>query len=102
MSEHKLQNEIRIYLSQLGYTVFRINVGKVKMQDGRYFDTGLPKGHSDLVAYKQGKAYFIEVKYGKNKPSDAQLNFISVMQKQGFVAGVVWNMSDVNKLLGGE
>lgn len=102
MSEHKLQNDIRIYLSQLGYIVFRINVIGLYTKDGRYIPPSVPKGHSDLVAYKQGKTYFIEVKYGKNKPSDAQLNFISVMQRQGFVAGTVWSVSDVNKLLGGE
>ena len=99
MSEHKLQNEIRIYLSKLGYTVFRVNVGKVKMKDGRYFDTGLPPGFSDLMGLKDGKIYFIEVKYGKNKPSPAQLNFINQMQKQGFVAGAVWSIEDVKKLL---
>jgi hypothetical protein len=61
MSEHALQNEIRVKLSSLGYTVFRVNVGKVKMKDGRFFDTGLPVGFSDLLALKEGRACFIEV-----------------------------------------
>ena len=98
-SEMDLMNSIRIYLSKLGYVVFRANVGKVKMQNGRWFDTGLPKGHSDLHAVKDGKIYFIEVKIGNNKPSSEQLNFIEQMQKQGCIAGVVWSIDDVNKLL---
>lgn len=99
MSEHKLQNEIRIHLSKLGFTVFRVNVGKVKMPDGRYFDSGVPAGFSDLFAVKDGKAYFIEVKFGKGKPSSKQLNFINQMQKKGCVAGVVWSIDDVNNLI---
>ncbi|HGH8651635.1 TPA: VRR-NUC domain-containing protein, partial [Streptococcus pyogenes] len=39
-----MQNLIRMELSQAGHMVFRANVGKVKTADGRFFDTGLPKG----------------------------------------------------------
>jgi hypothetical protein len=98
-SEHDIQNSIRIYLSKLGYTVFRINVGNFKSMDGRYIKSSLPKGFSDLFAIKNGKAYFIEVKTGTNKPSPEQLNFIKQMQKQGCVAGAVWSIGDVEKLL---
>lgn len=41
--EHKIQNEIQIALSENGCRVFRANVGKVRLEDGRWFDTGLPK-----------------------------------------------------------
>ena len=99
MSEAKVQNEIRIFLSKKGFINFRCNVGKVRMSDGRFFDTGLPKGHSDLVAYKDGRAYFFEVKYGKNKARPEQLNFIEQMKKNGCVAGVVYSVEDVEKLL---
>lgn len=99
MTEHDLQNTIRLELSKAGYAVFRANVGKVKMQDGRWFDTGLPNGFSDLFAIKEGKIYFIEVKVGKNKPSPEQINFIEQMKKRGCIAGVVWDMEDVWKLL---
>ena len=98
MSEHNLQNQIRIELSKLGFTVFRLNVGKVRMADGRFFDTGLPKGFSDLMALKDGKTYFIEVKYGKNKPSPEQINFIAQMIKKGFKAGVAYSVEDSKKI----
>ena len=43
MTEHDLQNLIRLELSSQKYAVFRANVGKIKLSDGRWFDTGLPK-----------------------------------------------------------
>lgn len=99
MTEHDLQNKIRLELSKLGWITFRINVGKVKMIDGRWFDTGLPKGFSDLIALKNGKTVFIEVKSENVKPSKEQLSFIKQMSKNGFSAGVVWSMGDVFKLI---
>lgn len=61
--EHKIQNQIRISLSDR-CTLFRVNVGKAYTKDGRYFDTGVPKGFSDLFGFRKsdGKAVFIEVK----------------------------------------
>lgn len=95
MSEHELQNMIRLELSKLGYVVFRANVGKFKLGDGRWFDTGLPKGFSDLFAIKDGKVFFFEVKVGKNKPSAEQINFIEQMRKRGCLAEVVYSLEDV-------
>lgn len=99
MTEHNFQNYVRKELSKLGYITFRANVGKVKLADGRWFDTGLPVGFSDLIALKAGKTYFIELKVGKNKPSEEQLNFIKQMQNNGFAAGVAWSFEDVLNIL---
>ena len=99
MTEHDLQNLIRLELSAKGYKVFRANVGKVKLEDGRWFDVGLPKGFSDLFCIKDGKIHFLEVKVDKNKPSAEQINFIEQMKKQGCVAGVVYSLDDVFELL---
>ena len=98
MAEHDLQNLIRLELSRLGYTVFRANVGKVKMKDGRWFDTGLPKGFSDLFAVKSGHAYFIEVKVKPNKPTPEQLNFIERMIQQGCPSGVAYSVDEAVKI----
>lgn len=99
MTEHDLQNQIRLELSKLGWITFRMNVGKVKLADGRFFDTGLPSGFSDLMALKDGKTVFIEVKANRGKPSKAQLNFIAQMKKNNFIAGIVYSMNDVLALL---
>lgn len=92
-------NSIRLALSSQGATVFRTNVGKVKLSDGRWFDTGLPKGHSDLVAYKNGRAYFLEVKVKPNKPTDEQLAFLRAMKTKGCKGAVVYSVEDALKLI---
>lgn len=99
MTEHDIQNEIRIRLSQLGFCVFRINAGKVKLHDGRWFDTGVPKGFSDLLAVKDGRAYFIEVKNETGKASPEQKHFLATMRdRYGCVAGIVRSADEAVKL----
>lgn len=101
MIEHDIQNLILEELSKHGFCVFRANVGKVKMQGGRWFGTGLPKGHSDLVAYKDGRAYFLEVKTPTGRVRPEQERFLAVMRdRYGCVAGVVRSVNDAMKLTG--
>lgn len=101
-TEHDIQNDIRLHLSSLGYCVFRINSGKVKTADGRYFDVGVPKGFSDLLAIKDGKAYFIEVKRADGRASAEQLKFIEVMQtRYGCRAGVARSIEDALAIVEG-
>ena len=103
MTEHDIQNDIRIKLSELGYCVFRINVGRFKTEDGRWFDTGLPKGFSDLMAVKDGKVYFLEVKTDKGKASKEQLNFLAVMRdRYGCVTAIVRSVEDAVNAVKGE
>lgn len=98
-SEHDVQNEIRIKLSQLGYCVFRINTGKFKLADGRWFDVGVPKGFSDLIAVRDGKVYFIEVKNDKGRASAEQEHFLAVMRdRYGCAAGVVRSVDEAVRL----
>ena len=99
MTEHDIQNNIRVELSKLGYTVFRINVGKFKMDDGRWFSTGVPPGFSDTFCVKNGMVSFIEIKSSTGKATKEQLNFIAQMQKQGCKAGVARSVEDVLKIL---
>ena len=82
MTEHDLQNLIRLTLSKQGWCVFRANVGKFQMKDGRWFDTGLPKGFSDLFAVKDGRIVFLEVKTPTGKVRPEQVNFIQQMRKK--------------------
>lgn len=102
-SEHDIQNEIRLHLSSLGYCVFRINSGKIKTADGRWFDVGVPKGFSDLMAVKDGRVYFLEIKNEVGRPSAEQINFIEVMQSRyGCRAGIARSVSDALKIVEGE
>lgn len=100
--EHKIQNEIRIALS-LYCVIFRINVGVVKTPDGRYFDTGVPKGFSDLFGFRKsdGKAVFIEVKTKTGRISPQQLHFIEMMRNEGAIAGVCRSAEEALELING-
>lgn len=100
MTESDIQNAIRLRLSELGFAVFRTNVGKVRMPDGRWFNTGLPKGHPDLYAVRNGKIYYIEVKTPTGKVSAEQEHFIATMRdRYGCVAGVVRSVEDAERLV---
>lgn len=102
MTEHDIQNEIRLRLSELGYAVFRTNVGRFRTSDGRYMSTGLPKGFSDLMAVKDGRVYFLEVKTPAGKASAEQERFLAVMRdRYGCAAGIVRSADDAVKLCEG-
>ena len=101
MNEHSIQNAIRLRLSELGYCVFRANVGRFQTKDGRWFDTGLPRGFSDLFAVKDGRVYFLEVKTETGKPSEEQLKFLAVMRdRYGCVAEIVRSVDDAVRAVG--
>ena len=98
--ETALMNEIRVAASQYGIC-FRANVGKVKMVDGRWFDTGLPAGFSDLfgVDKRTGKVFFIEVKTDTGKVRDSQKKFIKRMRDINAIAGVARTVDEAIELI---
>lgn len=101
--EHKIQNEIRLALTD-SCVIFRINVGVVKTPDERYFDTGVPKGFSDLFGFRRsdGRAVFIEVKTANGRVSPQQKQFIRQMTDNGAIAGICRSAEDALKLIGGK
>lgn len=100
MKESDVQNSIRLALSPIAIT-FRTNVGKVQTKDGRWFDTGLQKGHSDLTGFRKvdGRIFFIEVKSATGKPSKEQLHFIKTMKSNGAIAGIARSAEEAIKLI---
>lgn len=98
--EHKIQNEIRAAVSEY-CVIFRANVGKGFTKDGRYFDTGLPVGFSDLFGVRKsdGKAVFIEVKTKKGRVTERQQRFLSEMLKNGAIAGVCRSKEEAVELV---
>ena len=119
-SEHDIQNEIRLKLSEMGYFTERINVGsgylvpkalmdriktkvpslKSELEKIPYFSTGAVKGRSDLSAIKDGRITFIEVKTESGVVSEEQLNFIEQMKSRyGCNAGVARSVDDAVKLV---
>lgn len=122
-SEHSIQNQIRLKLSELGYFTERINVGagfliskelmmklkyavsddlRKRLEKSPYFTTGAVKGRSDLSAIKDGKIAFIEVKTATGKPTDEQLNFITQMKdRYGCKAGIARSVEEAVKIVEG-
>ena len=81
-----------------------MNVGTVRTPDGRYFNTGVPKGFSDLFGFRKsdGKAVFIEVKTKTGRASKEQLNFITIMKQHGAIAGICRSTDEALELIGGK
>ena len=101
-TESLIQNQIRVGLSKAGHTVFRVNVGKVKMQNGRWFETGVPKGFPDLFGFRpDGRIFFIEVKNETGRVRPEQKNFIEQMRKRGALAGVARSVEDAMEIVNG-
>lgn len=122
MTEHDIQNEIRLKLSELGYYTERINVGagylvpkalmdrlkrsaspelKAELNRIPFFSTGAAKGRSDLSAIKDGRVFFLEVKTKTGKASPEQLSFIDTMRERyGCTAGIVHSVEEAVELVG--
>lgn len=94
--EHKLQSEILVVLSSHGCTPFRINVGSGRTVDGRYFNTGAPKGYPDISGFiwSNGRAFFIEVKTPTGRPRKDQIRFHEMLTRHHIVHGIARSVSD--------
>lgn len=93
--EQALDKEIMLYCGEHNWLCFHINVGKVKLYDGSYFRTGVPKGWPDLIIIKDnGEIAFCETKIHPYKPTQEQLKFIAELKKRGFRAFVAYNLEE--------
>ena len=112
-SEHRVQDEIRLALSQYGI-VYRLNSGKAyggqrvwDSRRGEYILVGLktialcPPGTSDLMFIgMNGKVAWIECKDNKGKLRPEQEQFIKIMRSYGYAAGVARSVDDALKIIG--
>lgn len=102
LTEHDIQNNVRMALAKEGIMCFRVNVGKVKLRDGRWFETGVPKGFCDLFGFrKDGQIFFIEVKNKNGKPRYEQVKFINLVKSKGALAGIARSVEDAMKIING-
>lgn len=63
---------------------------------------GLRRGVPDLflpVARNGFHGLFIELKYGRNKPSDDQVAYLDAVAAQGYLAAVCWGAEDAIETL---
>lgn len=129
MREQDLQSQIRLTISQTQTAVcFRTNVGEawtgesvkhntdgsITISRPRRFQTGLPKGFSDLlcvvpvtitpemVGSKLAISGFLEIKTEKGRVRQDQANFIKEMKSHGARAGIVRSPEEALAVLRGE
>lgn len=113
MTEHELQNRIRVALSEYGL-VFRTNAGSFwqgkqswSREFGGYVLTalsrieGLPEGFPDLLFFDVHGCAFIEVKAKNGRLSDKQNKFLYQMQAMGYRVGVARSVEDAIKIIRG-
>ena len=93
--EHNIQNAIRLWCGENNILCFRCNVGKVQQADGRWFDTGLPEGFSDLIILHNKTIYFVEVKTKTGRQRQSQIDFMNLVRNRGYVYIVARSVEDV-------
>ena len=103
-SEHNIQSNIMVEVSKTNCTIFRTNVGKVRMFDGRWFDTGLPKGHPDLYGFKHsnGKVFYLEIKNKNGRAREDQKQFHNMLTNHGIIHGIARSPEDALKIIDDE
>lgn len=80
----------------------RVNVGRVKTEDGYWFDTGVPKGHPDLKGVIPARLsvhghaipVYIEAKVYPNRATPEQIEYIHKRRRDGCIAGVCHSVKE--------
>lgn len=113
-SEHRIQNEIRLALSEHGI-VLRLNSGKFwqgkrvwSNEFGQYVlidlrpVQGCPEGTSDLLFLgENSNVAFVECKNRTGSAREKQKRFIEIMRKYGIKADIARSTEDALKIIGG-
>ena len=100
MNETDLMHSVMLEASKAGNMIFRANVGKVRMADGRWFDTGLPKGHSDLYGFRpDGRVFYVETKMHPRVPTPEQVRFLQAVIKRGGIGGVAYSVDEAMEII---
>lgn len=111
MTENELMQIIQREASKRGARLWRNNVGLFQTRDGRKVRTGLAVGSSDLIGFFPriitrtdlgkvvGVFFAVETKIKGRKPTQAQENFIKMVNNFGGRAGVVRSLEDFWELV---
>lgn len=113
ITEHDIQDAIRIELSKNGGLCFRCNAGEFWQGSQVYSPSyrqdilldirrvaGLPKGFSDLLYLSpHGRVAFIEVKKPGGAVRPDQIKFIERMRSMGYTAGIAHNVEEAKGLV---
>lgn len=102
-SEHSIQNEIMLAVSQRGCTIARSNAGRAYSKTGAVIQL-FPKGWPDLTGFRHsdGKAILIEVKNEKGRLRDDQKRFAEVFKDAPILYGVARSAEDAINIIEGK
>lgn len=90
-----LVNDCLVALSAMGCTVWRNNTGALRDAHGRLVRFGLCTGSSDIIGIcPDGRFLAVECKAGQDRASDAQLNFINIVNARGGRAGIARSVEE--------
>ncbi|MFT8753274.1 MAG: VRR-NUC domain-containing protein [Oenococcus oeni] len=104
MSEHSIQDDVRVALSKYGYFVIRTAAGNVEMARGGYFNPGMPNGWPDLTGINliDHTIFLIEMKSPTGKPRDDQIRLHKFFKKHGICHGIARSPEDAIKIVQGQ
>ena len=60
---------------------------------------GMIAGVSDIIMVKNGDVLFLELKVGKNKPTENQKTFLKNTKAFGFTSEVAWTFEEGKKII---
>jgi hypothetical protein len=106
MTEHPIQQQIRIACSRGPVRLWRNNVGALRDENGRLVRYGLCPGSADLIGLKRlpsglGRFVALEVKRPGGRPTTEQRNWLATVEEMGGLAAVVRSVEEADALLRG-
>jgi hypothetical protein len=96
--EADIQRAIIARLELAGALVVRTNSGAVKVGD-RFVRFNSQPGCSDLLVCYRGRFLAVEVKAGKNRPTELQTGFLLAVRRAGGRGEVVRSVADAEAVL---
>ena len=103
--EQEIQRAIAKALEDAGYMVVRVNSSSnftehgTRLSSYRVVNINATSGHADLVVYKRGRAWMLEVKRPGGKPSETQVRFAECCTRYGVPYHVVTSPEDALAVL---
>lgn len=93
-NEHEIQLQILEFLRYNHFKVLRVNSGAIRTERGnllRFGEVGAP----DVIAWKNGITYCIEVKAPGGKATPSQLEWLQDAREHGLTALIAYSVEDV-------
>lgn len=104
-TEAEIQRAIIQTLEIMGYMVIRVNSSTTQTEHGtrlsayRVTNINATSGHADLVVYKSGRAWFLEVKRPNGRQSENQKRFMECCTRYGMAYGIATCPDDAIRIV---